>query len=179
LAAVGVYLSDPGPVLFRHRREGLGGQTIHVLKIRTMYMDAEARLASLLSADTAVAAEWKAHFKLRKDPRVLPFVGKFLRSTSLDEVPQLLNVIAGEMSIVGPRPFPDYHLTAMNPDFRRRRASIRPGLTGFWQISERSDADLDLQQSLDEFYLHNRSLWFDCHILLNTIPAIFKRNGAY
>jgi lipopolysaccharide/colanic/teichoic acid biosynthesis glycosyltransferase len=83
------------------------------------------------------------------------------------------------MGIVGPRPFPEYHRLAMNAEFRHKRRSVTPGLTGLWQISERSDADLDLQRQLDEFYIDNRSLWFDWHILLSTIPAVFRRGGAY
>lgn len=179
LAATAIYAADPGPVLFRQAREGLAGRTVHVLKLRTMYRDAAERLEALLAADPAAAAEWARHFKLRRDPRVLPLVGGLLRSTSFDELPQLLNVIAGDMSIVGPRPFPEYHLNAMNAEFRHKRRSVTPGLTGLWQISERGDADLDLQRQLDEFYIDNRSLWFDWHILLSTIPAVFRRSGAY
>lgn len=178
-AAVAVYLVDPGPVLYRQPREGLAGKTVRVLKLRTMYRDAEQRLEALLAADPAARAEWSAHFKLKRDPRILPVIGGLLRSTSFDELPQLFNIIAGDMGIVGPRPFPEYHLLAMNAEFRHRRRLVTPGLTGLWQISERSNADLELQRRLDEFYIDNRSLWFDWHILLSTIPAIFRRSGAY
>jgi len=178
LAAAAIYLVDPGPVFFRQPREGLAGRTIRVLKVRTMYRDAEQRLEALLATDAAARAEWSTHFKLKQDPRILPVVGHLLRSTSLDELPQLVNVIAGDMGIVGPRPFPEYHLNAMNAEFRHRRRSVIPGLTGLWQISERSDADLELQRQLDEFYIDNRSPWFDGHIVLRTIPAIFRRSGA-
>lgn len=178
IAAAAIFVIDPGPVLYRQAREGLFGRTIHVLKLRTMYRDAEQRLGALLAQDPSAQAEWSAHFKLKDDPRILPVVGKFLRSTSLDEVPQLLNVIAGDMRIVGPRPFPGYHLSAMEPGFRTKRCSVTPGLTGLWQISERSDAGIELQQQLDEFYIDNRSLWFDWHIIFSTIPAVFKRGGA-
>jgi lipopolysaccharide/colanic/teichoic acid biosynthesis glycosyltransferase len=143
-----------------------------------MYRDAEQRLEALLATDAAARTEWSTHFKLKQDPRILPVVGHLLRSTSLDELPQLVNVIAGDMGIVGPRPFPEYHLNAMNAEFRHRRRSVIPGLTGLWQISERSDADLELQRQLDEFYIDNRSPWFDGHIVLRTIPAIFRRSGA-
>jgi lipopolysaccharide/colanic/teichoic acid biosynthesis glycosyltransferase len=179
IAAAAIYAIDPGPVLFRHAREGLSGKTVHVLKLRTMYQDAEQRLEALFRENPAIRAEWLAHFKLRHDPRVLPMIGHLLRSTSLDELPQLANVISGDMAIVGPRPFPEYHLMAMDGEFRAKRRSVTPGLTGLWQISERSNADLQLQQNLDEFYIENRSLWFDWHILVSTIPAVFKRNGAY
>jgi lipopolysaccharide/colanic/teichoic acid biosynthesis glycosyltransferase len=179
IAAAAIYAIDPGPVFFRQAREGLSGKTVHVLKLRTMYRDAEQRLDALFRENPAIQAEWSTHFKLKQDPRVLPVIGHLLRSTSFDELPQLANIIAGEMAIVGPRPFPEYHLMAMDGEFRDKRRSVTPGLTGLWQISERSNADLSLQQHLDEFYIDNRSLWFDWHILLSTIPAVFKRNGAY
>jgi lipopolysaccharide/colanic/teichoic acid biosynthesis glycosyltransferase len=179
VAGVAIHIIDPGPVFFWQPREGLAGKTVRILKLRTMYRDAERRLETLLANDPAIQAEWSTHFKLKHDPRILPVIGHLLRSTSLDELPQLFNVIVGEMGIVGPRPFPEYHLLAMNAEFRHKRRSVTPGLTGLWQISERSDADLDLQRQLDEFYIDNRSLWFDWHILLSTIPAVFRRGGAY
>ena len=180
IAAAAIYAIDPGPVFFRQAREGLSGKPVHVLKLRTMYRDAEQRLEALFRENPAIQTEWSTHFKLRQDPRVLPVIGHLLRSTSFDELPQLANIIAGEMTIVGPRPFPEYHLLAMDDEFRDKRRSVTPGTsTGLWQISERSNADLRLQQQLDEFYIDNRSLWFDWHILLSTIPAVFKRNGAY
>ncbi|KAB0680351.1 exopolysaccharide biosynthesis UDP-galactose-lipid carrier transferase [Aureimonas leprariae] len=178
-AGAAIYAIDGGPIFFRQAREGLSGKPVHVLKLRTMYKDAERRLDSVLRADPAMAAEWSKHFKLRKDPRILPVIGHLLRSTSLDELPQLLNVLAGQMAIVGPRPFPGYHLSAMSGEFRKKRRSVTPGLTGLWQISERSSADLDLQCQLDDFYIDNRSLSLDLHILLQTIPAVFRRDSAY
>ncbi|WP_092753030.1 sugar transferase [Rhizobium aethiopicum] len=178
IAAAAIYAIDPGPVFFRHTREGLSGKPVHVLKLRTMYRDAEQRLEALFRDNPAIQAEWSKHFKLRHDPRVLPVIGHLLRSSSFDELPQLVNIIAGEMAFVGPRPFPEYHLAAMDGEFRDKRRSVTPGLTGLWQISERSNADLELQQQLDEFYIDNRSLWFDWHILLSTIPAVLKGKGA-
>jgi len=179
IAAAAIYAIDPGPVFFRHAREGLSGKPVHVLKLRTMYRDAEQRLEALFQENPAMRAEWLTHFKLKEDPRVLPVIVHLLRSSSFDELPQLVNIIAGEMAFVGPRPFPEYHLLAMDGEFRDKRRSVTPGLTGLWQISERSSADIELQQQLDEFYIDNRSLWFDWHILLSTIPAVFKRRGAY
>ncbi|MBP2447951.1 sugar transferase [Rhizobium leguminosarum] len=178
IAAAAIYAIDPGPVFFRHAREGRSGKPVRVLKLRTMYQDAEQRLEALFRDNPTMRAEWLSHFKLKDDPRVLPIVGHMLRSSSIDELPQLANIIAGEMAFVGPRPFPEYHLSAMDGEFRDKRRSVTPGLTGLWQISERSDADIELQQQLDEFYIDNRSLWFDCQILLGTIPAVFKRRGA-
>ncbi|MBY5591213.1 exopolysaccharide biosynthesis UDP-galactose-lipid carrier transferase [Rhizobium leguminosarum] len=179
IAAAAIYAIDPGPVFFRHTREGRSGKPVHVLKLRTMYQDAEQRLEAVFRDDPNMRAEWLSHFKLKDDPRVLPVIGHMLRSSSIDELPQLANIIAGQMAIVGPRPFPEYHLSAMDSEFRDKRRSVTPGLTGLWQISERSNADIELQQQLDEFYIDNRSLWFDCQILLSTIPAVFKRRGAY
>ncbi|MBY5818570.1 sugar transferase [Rhizobium leguminosarum] len=179
IAAAAIYAIDPGPVFFRHTREGRSGKPVHVLKLRTMYQDAEQRLEAVFRDDPNMRAEWLSHFKLKDDPRVLPVIGHMLRSSSIDELPQLANIIAGQMAIVGPRPFPEYHLSAMDSGFRDKRRSVTPGLTGLWQISERSNADIELQQQLDEFYIDNRSLWLDCQILLSTIPAVFKRGGAY
>ena len=135
--------------------------------------------SSLLLADPQAHKEWSTHFKLRNDPRILPWIGSILRKTSVDELPQLFNVLAGDMRLVGPRPLPDYHLAAMEEPFRIRRRSVKPGLTGLWQISERSTADLSRLQQLDEFYLENQSFWFDVHILLKTVPAVFRGDGAY
>ncbi|MBB3916736.1 sugar transferase [Rhizobium fabae] len=178
IAAAAIYAIDPGPVFFRHTREGRFGKPVHVLKLRTMYQDAEQRLEALFRDNPAMRAEWLSHFKLKDDPRILPVIGHMLRSSSIDELPQLANIIAGQMAIVGPRPFPEYHLSAMDSEFRDKRRSVTPGLTGLWQISERSDADIELQQQLDGFYIDNRSLWFDWHILLSTIPAVLKGKGA-
>lgn len=178
LAALAIWIVDPGPVFYAQPREGLNGSVLKVLKLRTMYSDAETRLQDLLQADPEARAEWAAHFKLKKDPRVLPFVGCFLRRSSIDELPQLLNVIMGGMSVVGPRPFPEYHLAAMRPEFRRKRCSVPPGITGLWQISERSQADLAQQEQLDAFYIDNRSVWLDLSILLRTLPAVILGRGA-
>ena len=106
-------------------------------------------------------------------------IGRLLRASSLDEVPQLVNIIRGDMSVVGPRPFPDYHLAAMPADFRLRRAGVVPGLTGLWQISGRADSDVALQQQLDSYYLDNRSFWFDLSIVLGTFKAVVRGRGAY
>ncbi|MFN3524859.1 MAG: sugar transferase, partial [Paracoccus sp. (in: a-proteobacteria)] len=178
LAAAAIWIVDPGPVFYTQLREGLNGRPLRVLKLRTMYRDADAALQALLRSDPAALAEWTAHFKLKRDPRILPGIGRLLRRSSCDELPQLLNVIAGGMSLVGPRPFPDYHLAAMRPEFRRKRCSVLPGITGLWQISDRSEADVARQEQLDDFYIDNRSVWLDASILLRTLPAVLLGRGA-
>lgn len=179
LAALLIFCVDPGPVLYRQLREGRDGRTINLLKLRTMYCDAEAALQRLLERDPVARQEWLEHYKLKSDPRILPGIGRFLRVSSLDEMPQLLHVIRGEMSLVGPRPFPHYHLDAMSEEFRRKRRSVTPGLTGLWQISSRSEAGIEQQQQLDGFYIDNRGLWLDLTILLQTLPAVLLHKGAY
>ncbi|MFN4129272.1 MAG: sugar transferase [Paracoccaceae bacterium] len=179
VAALAIRSVDRGPVFYRQNRCGQHGETLQVIKLRTMYQDAERRLEDLLATDADIRAEWQSHFKLKNDPRILPGIGAVLRSTSCDELPQLFNVILGQMSLVGPRPFPDYHLAAVPPDFRAKRRSVTPGITGLWQVSERSAADLERQQFLDEFYIDNRSLWLDLDILIRTVGAVLGRSGAY
>ncbi len=177
-AAAAIVMIDPGPVIFRQVREGWHGSRFEVLKLRTMYQDAEKRLQELLSENPTVRAEWELHYKLRRDPRLLPVIGRVLRVTSIDELPQLFNVIAGEMRLVGPRPFPLYHVAAMAPELRAKRNALVPGITGLWQVSGRSDTDLGRQQWIDAFYVENHSFWLDLHILLTTPIAVLRGRGA-
>ncbi|WP_229399342.1 sugar transferase [Micromonospora okii] len=167
-----IRLSDPGPVFFRQPRVGHEGRTFRVWKFRTMYVDAEDRLASLVDQNETDGML----FKMKEDPRVFP-VGRFLRASSLDELPQLINVLWGEMSLVGPRPLP-----ADDGDFLgdvRRRLLVRPGMTGLWQVSGRSDLSWDEAVRLDLYYVDNWSLAYDLSILWRTVGVVLARKGAY
>ena len=134
LAALAIQLVDRGPVFYAQERRGLGGRRIRVWKLRTMYGDAAARLERHLAENPAARQEWSRFFKLRDDPRVLPWIGALLRRSSIDELPQLWNLLLGDMTLVGPRPLPDYHLAAFDGAFRHQRQTVIPGLTGLWQI---------------------------------------------
>jgi exopolysaccharide biosynthesis polyprenyl glycosylphosphotransferase len=173
LIALAVKLTSSGPVLYRDRRVGVNEREFDMLKFRTMYGDAAERQAELELANEAGGAL----FKLRDDPRVTR-VGSLLRRFSLDEIPQLLNVLRGEMSLVGPRPLPlrDYRRLEA---WHRKRYLVLPGMTGLWQVSGRSDLGFDELVRLDFYYLENWSLGLDVSILLKTIPAVLMRRGAY
>ncbi len=179
LLALWVRLVSPGSPYFTQTREGLEGKPIAMLKLRTMYPDAEQRLERYLSENPQAKEEWERSFKLKRDPRILPGVGNFLRKTSLDELPQLFNVVRGDMSLVGPRPFPAYHLERFSPEFRELRHSVLPGITGFWQVLARSDSDLKLQEELDTYYIRNWSPWLDVYLLFRTVLTVLGSKGAY
>jgi exopolysaccharide biosynthesis polyprenyl glycosylphosphotransferase len=172
-ATLAVRLSSRGPILYRSVRRGIGQRPFPCLKFRTMHTDAEERQADLEELNEASGAL----FKIRDDPRLTP-VGRMLRRFSLDELPQLVNVLRGEMSLVGPRPLPerDYE---MLEDWHRKRYLVLPGITGLWQVSGRSELDFDDLVHLDFIYLERWSLALDLTILLKTIPAVFSRRGAY
>jgi len=178
-AVVLVKLLDGGSVFFTQRRSGVNGQPFDVPKIRTMRVDAEERLEEHLSADPALREEWKAAYKLKSDPRLIPIVGRMFRRFSVDELPQLWTVVQGRMSLVGPRPFPDYHLTQFPPVFLELRRRVRPGITGLWQINVRSEGGIEKQQAYDTYYIRNWSVWLDIYVLSRTIAAVVSGRGAY
>jgi lipopolysaccharide/colanic/teichoic acid biosynthesis glycosyltransferase len=150
-----------------------------VLKIRTMCIDAEERLEAHLARHPELREEWERSFKLRDDPRLVPLVGRALRRFSLDELPQLWNVLKGDMSLVGPRPLPEYHLSSFSDEFREMRQRMRPGITGLWQVMVRSEGEIEDQQSFDTYYLRNWSVWLDIFVLGRTLGAVLSRRGAY
>ena len=156
LCALWIRKTSPGNPFYVQQREGRDGTTLRILKLRTMFLNADEMLESHLARNPAAREEWERFCKLKHDPRILPGVGHILRKTSLDELPQLWNVLKGEMSLVGPRPFPAYHNARFDPEFLQLRTQVRPGMTGLWQVSARSDGDLDVQQSLDSHYIRNR-----------------------
>jgi exopolysaccharide biosynthesis polyprenyl glycosylphosphotransferase len=173
LIAAAVTLTTPGPVLYRDRRIGLGEHEFDMLKFRTMYADAAEHQAYLEESNEASGPL----FKMRRDPRVTP-LGLILRRFSLDEVPQLLNVLRGQMSLVGPRPLPLRDFAQLE-DWHRKRYNVLPGITGLWQISGRSNLGFDDLVRLDFYYLENWSLWMDVTILVKTVPAVLGARGAY
>jgi Undecaprenyl-phosphate galactose phosphotransferase WbaP len=174
-----VKLLSHGPSFFCQVREGLGGRPLSVWKLRTMYQDAERRLEEFLSANPELRREWEERFKLARDPRVIAGVGVFLRRFSLDELPQLWSVVTGKMSLVGPRPFPEYHLQRFPQEFRELRRRVRPGLTGMWQVMVRSNGGVEEQRMHDTYYIRNWSIWLDLYILGRTIFAVLASRGAY
>lgn len=169
---------DGGPAMFAHQRVGRGGQRFGCLKFRSMVTDAEDRLNALLAADPAARAEWEASRKLRHDPRVTR-IGAFLRATSLDELPQLLNVLRGDMSLVGPRPVTASELATNYGAAAEHYQAVRPGITGPWQVSGRSDTSYDRRVALDVAYATQPSLAEDIRLLLRTPAAVLLRRGAY
>ncbi len=174
--AVLVKLTSRGPVLYGHMRIGRNGRKFRCWKFRTMYADADCRLKKILAENPVAAAEWRANFKLRDDPRVTP-LGRFLRLTSLDEIPQFFNVFTGTMALVGPRPIVDGEIGFYGDDYRVFTA-VKPGITGLWQVSGRSDTNYVRRVALDVEYVVNWSPWLDLWIILRTVVAVVTLRGA-
>ena len=179
LAAAWIKLTSRGPAFYRQVREGLGGGRLTVCKLRTMHVNGDSLLKDWFRVHPEDQAHWNLHFKLQRDPRILPAIGGLLRRTSLDELPQLWSVLKGEMSLVGPRPLPGYHLEQFSREFRTLRTRVLPGLTGLWQVSARSDGDLKVQEALDTYYIRNWSPWLDLYIVARTVAAVICGRGAY
>ncbi|MBN1219708.1 MAG: sugar transferase [Anaerolineae bacterium] len=173
LIAVVIKLNSSGPIFYLRRVVGVGGKPFNALKFRTMYTDADERL----NRDPELRRQFEENFKLKDDPRVTS-VGRILRTLSLDELPQLFNVLQGQMSLVGPRMITEPERTRYGK-WSMNLATVKPGITGLWQVSGRSDISYDDRVRLDMHYIRNYSIWFDLHILWQTIPAVLKRRGAY
>ena len=173
-----VKLVSRGPMFYSQERAGLGERPIRVWKLRTMYVDAERRLEEHLASSPELRREWEERFKLSRDPRIVPWVGSLLRRLSIDELPQLWSVVVGDMSLVGPRPFPDYHLARFSAEFRRLRHRVRPGITGMWQVMVRSRGGLEEQKRFDTYYVHHWSIWLDLYILARTAFVVISTEGA-
>jgi lipopolysaccharide/colanic/teichoic acid biosynthesis glycosyltransferase len=175
--AVAVKLDSPGPVFFMQRRIGRFGVPFPLIKFRTMVRDAELVLARHIEADEARLLEWRTSRKLRSDPRVTR-LGRFLRRSSLDELPQLVNVMLGNMSLVGPRPVVAEEVFDFG-ERAERILSVRPGLTGLWAVSGRNDVTYEERVELESTYAVGWTLWTDVKILVRTIPAVLRGHGAY
>ncbi|MCA3382736.1 MAG: sugar transferase [Roseomonas sp.] len=170
--------ADGGPAFFAHQRVGRGGKLFGCLKFRSMVIDSQTRLEALLASDPAARAEWEATRKLKNDPRITR-IGRFLRSTSLDELPQLINVLRGEMSLVGPRPVQEAEIDRYYGASAAHYMAVRPGITGLWQVSGRSETSYESRVALDVSYVSRPSLLADLSILLRTPVAVLSRRGAH
>ena len=173
-----IWLEDRHSPLFLQERIGRRGRVFNTWKFRTMVMNADGVLSERLNEDPELKQEWEREFKLRKDPRITR-TGRFLRETSLDEIPQLVNVLRGEMSLVGPRPLPAYHDAELNDRVQTLRRRVRPGITGLWQVSGRSDIGTTGIEQFDAYYVRNWSIWLDIVVLVRTFSAVVRSTGAY
>lgn len=176
IIALLIKLTSSGPVFYMAKRLGRNGKPFYCIKFRTMYKDAHARLKELLDSDPLLALEWERNFKLDKDPRITP-LGKFLRKTSLDELPQFINVVKGDMALIGPRPIVAEEKKYFGKNYRLI-SRIKPGVTGLWQVSGRSDTNYERRVFLNMYYLKNWSVWLDYYIFLKTIIEVAFCRGA-
>ena len=175
--ALWIYKDSPGPVIFKHRRIGKNGKEFNCYKFRSMCIDAKEKLEQLLANDPEAKAEWEKDFKLKNDPRITKS-GAFLRKTSLDELPQIFNVLKGEMSLVGPRPIIRDEMIRYG-EYIDDYLMVKPGITGMWQVSGRSDIDYAERVLLDSWYTRNWSVWLDITLLFKTFKVVLLRKGAY
>jgi len=178
LIALLIKITSPGPVLFKQERPGKNGKHFTFYKFRSMVIDAEERLKVLLESDSKIKDEWEKHRKLQKDPR-LTAIGRFLRRTSIDEFPQLINILKGDMSFVGPRPVIDDSEMEKYGESFANAFSIKPGLTGLWQVSGRSNTEYEERIAYDTYYIQSWSIWMDLWIVFKTFGAVIQGRGAY
>jgi Undecaprenyl-phosphate galactose phosphotransferase WbaP len=172
-----IKLTSRGPLFFGHKRIGQDGRTFKAWKFRTMVHDADAVLRRHLDADPALAEEWRVTHKLRHDPRVTP-LGRLLRRASLDELPQVLNVLKGEMSLVGPRPIVALEVEKYGDNYGLY-CRVKPGITGLWQVSGRNNTTYAERVTYDQYYVRNWSVWLDLYILKSTVRTVLTGDGAY
>jgi len=177
LAALAIKLSAPGPVLFVQPRIGRDGRPFPCLKFRSMVINSQEVLSTLLETSPEARLEWDRDQKLRNDPRITP-VGSILRKSSLDELPQLFNILAGQMSVVGPRPIVEAEIRRYGRRFDAY-CSVRPGLTGLWQVSGRNEVSYEARVRLDALYARRKSTLYDLAICLRTVPAVLGSRGVY
>lgn len=168
-----IKLDSKGPVFFAHKRIGKNGNTIKIYKFRTMHENAEAMIENFTEEQMK---EYKENYKLKEDPRITR-IGKILRKTSLDELPQILNILKGELSIIGPRPVVESELDKYGPN-KSKFLSVKPGLTGYWQANGRSSTTYEERMDMELYYIENRSLWLDIKLFFKTIISVIKREGA-
>lgn len=178
IVALLIKLSSSGPIFYASKRVGKNGHSIFCWKFRTMCLNAEQKLKSLLEENTDLKQEWETFFKLKNDPRVSA-VGKFLRKISLDELPQFWNVLKGDLSVVGPRPVTEEEVQKYYGERAAKILSVRPGLTGIWQTSGRNLLIFEERTKLEESYVDQQSLTLDLRIIFKTIPMIFFAKGAF
>lgn len=170
-----IKLDSKGPVFYKHKRIGKNGEYIYLYKFRSMYSDSKERLEELLK-DPKIKEEWEENFKLENDPRITR-VGSILRKTSIDELPQLLNILKGDMSLVGPRPVVDEEIDKYGVN-KKKFLSVTPGLTGWWACNGRSCTSYDDRVKLELYYINHRSIMLDIKVIFKTVIAVIKRNGA-
>jgi Undecaprenyl-phosphate galactose phosphotransferase WbaP len=175
--AILIRLDSPGPVFYGNERVGLGGKKFKVWKLRSMKVDGDEILARHLAANPVLAAEWQTNQKLKRDPRITR-VGALIRKTSIDELPQLWNVIFGQMSLVGPRPLLENQMALYGPSYNLYK-QVRPGITGLWQVSGRNELAFNERVKLDKYVIQNWSVWLDLYILARTMAVVLTAKGAY
>ena len=179
IAALCIKTVSSGSAFYTQERIGMYGHRFRMIKLRTMRPDADRCLEEHLSQDPKAREEWARFVKLRDDPRLVPYFGAFFRKISLDEVPQLWNILRGEMSLAGPRPFTDEDLPHYGADFLNQRQLVRPGISGLWQVLARSNGDARSKELLDTYYIRNWSLWLDLYVLVRTPWSVLSMKGAY